>query len=725
MNRHRVRILPLTFVLAAAALVIVHGQDTAAVPTDLRPLLARDGSELTLVATRYRADRMTLHGNYVASGRGRGGAAQPAAPPLSTARIARLKRFDSDWESALAAVPAERLSAAARGHLDALRAQIATNRSQLDAEARAIAEVRPLVPFADEILALSEARLRMEDVDPRRAAGTVDGLRRAIAAITRQLEAGLSTPNAEGALSADRALATRGAAAVDQLRADLAAWFSFYDGYDPLFTWWMRLPYKEADAALAGYAALLRGRVAEADRPTTVQPASAGIAPSAAPALRSVPDLAELIALPKDEMIPVVERFLGPGRGRGAPPAAPRGRAYYEGWRTALRTLDFASLSRNAQVDYLFIRKRIETALAGMDARPQANIPRKQDDSGIEGAARGRDGLIRDLREELIPYTPEQLIALAEKEFAWCEEEMKKASRQMGFGDDWKRAIEAVKDMHVPPGGQPAMIRGLLFEAIDYLRAKDLITVPAVASESLRMGMMSPERQLVNPFFTGGAVISVSYPTDTMTYDQRIQSMRGNNIPFSNATAFHEMIPGHNLVGYMGQRFGPYRARIGGGTPFFGEGWPVYWETILYDKGFHDTPAKRIGALFWRMHRCARIIFSLNFHMGIWSPQESVDFLVDRVGHERENAIAEVRRSFQGNYSPLYQAAYLLGALQLRGLRREVVDSRQMSEKAFHDEIMRQGSMPIAYLRLVMSKAPLSPDMDVDWKFYGELPAGR
>ena len=221
---------------------------------------------------------------------------------------------------------------------------------------------------------------------------------------------------------------------------------------------------------------------------------------------------------------------------------------------------------------------------------------------------------------------------------------------------------------------------------------------------------------------TGGAQITVSYPTDTMTYDQRIQSMRGNNDGFSNATAGHEMIPGHNLVSYMGQRFGGlYRARIGGNTPFFGEGWPVYWETILYDKGFHNTPEKRIGALFWRMHRCARIIFSLKFHMGQWSPQEAIDFLVDTVGHERENATAEVRRSFEGSYSPLYQAAYLLGALQLRGLRKEVVDSGQMTEKQFHDEVMRQGSMPIGWLRLALTKDKLSRDMPVDWKFYGDL----
>jgi len=301
---------------------------------------------------------------------------------------------------------------------------------------------------------------------------------------------------------------------------------------------------------------------------------------------------------------------------------------------------------------------------------------------------------------------------------------MLKASREMGFGNDSKKAIEKTKDTAVPPGGQPSMIRDLLIEAVDYLRANNLITVPNVASESLHMIMMTPERQLVNPFFTGGTIMSVSYPTNTMDYDARLQSMRGNNPGFSHATAFHEMIPGHNLVGYMAARFNDYRANLPGGGPFFGEGWPLYWELILYDKGFAKTPQQKVGALFWRMHRCARIIFSLKFHMGEWSPQQAIDFLVDRVGHERDNATAEVRRSFDpaAGYGPLYQAAYLLGGLQLRGLRQEVVDTRQMTEMQYHDEVMRQGAMPIALLRLAVNRRiPLERDMSIDWRFYGDL----
>jgi hypothetical protein len=445
-----------------------------------------------------------------------------------------------------------------------------------------------------------------------------------------------------------------------------------------------------------------------------------------------VPDLKELLTLPQDEMTDIVQRFRGNtgggrgggGRGQGgegAPAPAPRDAKFLNAWLAALKTLDFDKLTRNAQVDYLFIKKRAELELSRLGKTLPENPPRKTDDSGIPGRARGREGLIRDLEDELIPYSPEQLIVLAEREFAWHENEMRKASREMGFGDDWKQAVEKTKTMHPPPGGQPAMIKDLVFEAIDYLREKDLITVPTIDAEVQHMTMMSPERQLTSPFFLGGSQIIVSFPTDAMEFDARQQSMRGNNRPWSHAVAFHEMIPGHNLVQYYGQRFGGYRPSLGGG-PFFGEGWPVYWELTMWDKGFHDTPEERVGALVWRMHRCARIIFSLKFHMGQWSPQEAIDFLVDRVGHERDNATAEVRRSFEGSYGPLYQAAYLLGAIQLRGLRKELVDSKLMPEKAFHDEIMRQGSMPITLLRLVLTKQKLTRDMPIDWKFYGDLP---
>lgn len=730
--------------LLAGAGTMVAAQAPDEVPADLRPLLSPPLSEMRLVTQRYTMDRNTLNGNYLPGGgrqggggrggRGGGQAAEPAAPAasspafttsLSPNRIARLKRFDLDWQAALKGVNAATLSPAAQADLKALNATIDTNLRQLDIDAGAVSAVMPVVPFAPDVIAVVEHRMRMGDMDAQASAAALDRITKSIARVRGSLQAGL----ASGAVSKDAmrvtpTMARNGADAVDAMRASLTEWFNHYHTFDPLFTWWIPMPWAHLEKALTEYAAFLREPVAAANHEATGPAAAstavtATIAPAPAPAMSSVPNLHEIIALPSDEMAPVVQRFRGTGGGRGGAPAT-RPVAYYERWLAALKTLDFDRLSRNAQVSYLYVKKQAELEIARAAFKPETNAPRKTDNSGITGAARGRAGLIFDLGNEMIPYTPEELIRLGEREFAWTVAEMEKAAKEMGLGSDWGAAVERVKNMYVAPGRQPEYVRDLLFEAVTYLRNNDLITVPAVASESFRMVMLSPERQLTAPFFLGGSQILVAFPTNTQEYDTRMQVLRGNNKFFSNAVAHHEMIPGHNLVGFLGARFNGYRAGLGG-TPFLGEGWPLYWETILYDKGFHDSPEKKVGALFWRMHRAARIIFSLKFHMGQWSPQECIDFLVNEVGHERDNATAEVRRSFGGQYGPLYQMAYLVGGLQIRGMKREIVDSGMRTEKDFHDEIMRQGSMPVAFLRLAVSKMPLTRDMVVDWKFYGDL----
>ena len=342
------------------------------------------------------------------------------------------------------------------------------------------------------------------------------------------------------------------------------------------------------------------------------------------------------------------------------------------------------------------------------------------DKTTIIGDPIGRAALLQELEFEMIPYTPEELVEIANKEFAWCEAEMKKASREMGFGDDWKRALEAVKNKYVEPGKQPELIRKLAFEAIEFVEKNDLVTVPRLARESWRMEMMSPERQLVAPFFLGGETILVAYPTNTMTHEQKMMSMRGNNPHFARAVAHHELSPGHHLQGFMTRRHRDYRGIFR--TPFWGEGWALYWEFLLWDMNFSKTPEDRIGALFWRMHRCARIIFSLNFHLEKMSPQESVDFLVERVGHERDNATAEVRRSFAGDYGPLYQMAYMMGGLQFYNLHRELVGSKKMTNRNFHDAILKEGSIPVEIVRAILTKQKLSRDFKPNWRFYGGLP---
>ena len=340
----------------------------------------------------------------------------------------------------------------------------------------------------------------------------------------------------------------------------------------------------------------------------------------------------------------------------------------------------------------------------------------------IVGTPIGRAALVADLGSELIPYTPEELLAIGERELAWCEAEMKQAARDMGLGEDWRAALERVKTLHVEPGRQPDLIRDLAREAETYLETHDLISVPPLAKEIWRMQMMSPERQRVNPFFTGGEVISVSFPTDGMAQDDKLMSLRGNNIHFARATVHHELIPGHHLQGFMTARYNRHRNAFQ--TPFWLEGWSLYWEMLLWDRGFATTPENRVGMLFWRAHRAARIIFSLRFHLGEWTPQQCIDFLVTRVGHERANAEAEVRRSFNGTYPPLYQLAYMMGGLQFRALHQELVGGGRMTNRQFHDAVITGGHMPVEMIRVRLRQEPLTADFTTRWRFDAGLKPG-
>jgi dipeptidyl aminopeptidase/acylaminoacyl peptidase/uncharacterized protein (DUF885 family) len=598
--------------------------------------LNSDRSELRGAIERYESDRGSLLRSAPAQG--------------SPHRDERIHDFTAQWLDQLGSVDFDRLSQDSKVDYLLLRNHLAHELRQVDIRTHERAEWEPMVPFARPILELDAARRALKPMEWSRVAGDLTRLATEIDAARRTLER--TAPGKDRALAKVRA-ANRGLATVEGLRNTLRTWFAFYDGYDPLFSWWMAEPYKSTDQAIQSYASSLRQRYG-----ASAEGSGAAFGPGAG-------------------------RRRGGGEGGGPGGGGPGGAG------------------------------REPTPRQGGES-PGTTTPDRNRE--IVGTPIGRDALLSELKSEMIAYTPEELIDLARKELSWCEDEMKKAAREMGLGNDWRAALERVKTLHVEPGRQPALIRDLALEAIAYLDANDLITIPPLCRDSWRMTMMSPEAQQVNPFFLGGETIIVSYPTSTMPHEAKLMSMRGNNIHFARATVHHELIPGHHLQGYMGARHKNYRRLFS--TPFFVEGWALYWELLLWDRGFAKSPENRIGMLFWRMHRCARIIFSLSFHLEKMTPKECIDFLVDRVGHERDNATAEVRRSFTGSYGPLYQAAYLLGGFQLRALHRELVESGKMTDRAFHDAVLRENAIPVDMIRASLTNQSLSADYTPSWKFY-------
>lgn len=552
--------------------------------------------EMPDLITKYNADFRILtrfyspaNPNPFARGAGDAGIGSPE-------KRVRLEKLNNEYLKKLQEVNFKNLSQECKVDYILFKRDLAENVRLSAQETEEYNKIKQWIPFADKIYELEKLRRRGKQPDGEKVAKEWAD----IIVEIKSLQARLKD---EKNIESESVITATGA--IENIKKSLTSIYEFYNGYDPMFTWWVPKTYQSLTEALTAYSTAIKGKA---------------------------------VSTPTDK-------------------------------------------------------------------------------SGIVGHPVGRAVLMQQLNYEMIPYTPEELIDIANKEFAWCDAEMLKASKEMGFGTDWKAALEKVKNTYVPAGKQPEAILKLYTESIDFLKEKekDLISIPPLAEEVWGMNMMSPERQLVNPFFLGGQDIIISYPTNTMAEEDKLMSMRGNNPHFSRATVHHELIAGHNLQQFMNSRYRTYRNF---GTPFWTEGWSLYWELLLWDMKFPQGPEDRIGMLFWHMHRCARIIFSLNYHMGKWTPQQCIDFLVDRVGHERANAEGEVRRSFVDRYPPLYQLAYLTGGRQFYALRKELVESGKMTNKQFHDSVIRLNAMPVEMIRAILTNQSLAEDFETSWKFY-------
>lgn len=339
-----------------------------------------------------------------------------------------------------------------------------------------------------------------------------------------------------------------------------------------------------------------------------------------------------------------------------------------------------------------------------------------KDDDPLVGVAVGADTVRRQLALEFIAYGPEEVIEIGERELAWCETEMLKAAAEMGFTNNWKAAMAKVKLNFVPAGEQDELVTSIAREATDFVKEKQFATIPPLCEETWRMRMMSPETLKTIPYAAYAAPeMQVAYPRDDMKQEDKLMVMRGNNRHYTRLTVMHELIPGHHLQIFQAARNHEHRRLFA--TPFHVEGWAVYCELRLWDLGWPRSPEDKIGMLFWRMHRAARIITTVKFHIGKMAPDEMTAFLIDRIGHEKFGAMSEVRRFISEDTAPLYQAGYLLGARQLNDLHDELTGAGGMSERQFNDAVLKENSMPIEILRAALRDLPLAPDARPAWKF--------
>ena len=167
----------------------------------------------------------------------------------------------------------------------------------------------------------------------------------------------------------------------------------------------------------------------------------------------------------------------------------------------------------------------------------------------------------------------------------------------------------------------------------------------------------------------------------------------------------HEAVPGHHLqiARAIELRGLPAFRRSGWGYTAFTEGWALYAETLGFDLGLYTDPYQRYGHLQWQAFRAARLIVDTGIHALGWTRQQSIDYMVERTGVNREFVTSEIDR-YTSN--PGQALAYMIGRLKIAELRdraRTRLGAR-FDIRQFHNAVLDQGALPLATLERVIDE---------------------
>lgn len=313
--------------------------------------------------------------------------------------------------------------------------------------------------------------------------------------------------------------------------------------------------------------------------------------------------------------------------------------------------------------------------LAGCTPSPDVSEPVV---SPFSGEVVGADAYRQVLRNEAgLEMAPSELAELAAREAAWIEQRLDALAHRIDPSlpaepGRWRTVAERLRRDHPEtPEAVVAAYRQEVERARAFVLDHELATVPDgplvvdLTPESL------PEGRYPLVAYLGYRLAITAKP-------DRLEDHAWTAIP---PLAVHETFPGHHLA-FLHQRSvrpdpGPEVRELAQKSlknRFFHEGWGQAAELLMLEAGyFSDDPARELGA--WQnLHlRAERARLDVRLHLGEITPDEAVEALA--AGHlAPDTARAEVAKHLD---EPGMKASYLVGALQILALRREVRRSRE------------------------------------------------
>jgi len=314
----------------------------------------------------------------------------------------------------------------------------------------------------------------------------------------------------------------------------------------------------------------------------------------------------------------------------------------------------------------------------------------------------------------LSPWTPAQLLRVAETELAAVEAEMTVLEEAMepaaeATADELKQARELTKE------GLLGLYEDMVQDNLTALRRMDVMTIPAdlpaiKARETPDAlvpltgdgGSMNPP-----PLFGAQSVgwWNVEHFSPDWPEERRLRSVmnsRRQQETWYGPYAVHEGVPGHHLqLALARSNPNPIRTLLTDNAGV--EGWGLYAEQLFQENGgFGDAPAARYAMLRSYRYRIRRVIYDVKVETEVWSLQQAADFK-DGPGAE---VGPEILRTVQW---PTQLIGYFHGKKQIVDLRAEMQQAQgaRYTHKAFHDAVVGAGLIPVSLVRAELLDLPV------------------
>jgi uncharacterized protein (DUF885 family) len=330
----------------------------------------------------------------------------------------------------------------------------------------------------------------------------------------------------------------------------------------------------------------------------------------------------------------------------------------------------------------------------------------------------GADAFMKKLEtEEMLDITLDKLLAIGEANLKRDQEAFAATAKKIDPKRTPAEVLAVLNEDYPNPEELVAATRGTIERTRKFLIDKKIVTVPSevrpTISETpafMRIGgfamMDTPGAYETN---ATEAFYFVTPPEKEWEPRRKAEHMRRFNRTSMDIMTIHEAFPGH-FVQFLYARQYPTKVRKLFVCGTNAEGWAHYAEQMIVEEGYGDgDPRVRLAQLNRALLRDCRYIVGIKLHTAGWTVEQGKKFFVEEGYIPPEVAFQEARR---GTYNPTF-LYYTLGKLQIYKLRADYQKAKgaDFRLQKFHDEFVRQGSLPIKLIRKIMLPGDTGPTL--------------